>query len=301
MPATEAPSRWRAEAGASASRLPPLLLAAERIAATVEQGVHGRRRTGPGEVFWQYRLYSPGDELRRLDWRASARSDRLYLRQTEWAAAQSAWLWCDLSPSMRYASRRDLPEKAERALVLGLALGHLLTRAGERIALLGRAEPPLSGRAAVLRLAAQLERLAAGAAAAPSLPPADTAVPAHAAIILIGDFLEPPEAFAAAIALIAARSGKGHLLQVLDPAETGLPFSGRLRFAGLEGEGQVTVGRAESLRDAYRAGFAGHSAALAEVARRAGWSHALHLTSEPPAAALLAAYRRLAAERPGRR
>src|SRR5262245_66689867 len=91
------------QAAEIAERLPPLLLAAQRIAATIEQGVHGRRRVGRGESFWQYRLYYPGDELRRLDWRQSAKSDRLYLRQMEWSASQTAYLWCDVSASMHYS------------------------------------------------------------------------------------------------------------------------------------------------------------------------------------------------------
>src|SRR5690606_37927966 len=136
----------KARAANVAERLPALLLAADRIAATVEQGVHGRRRTGPGEVFWQYRTYSPGHELRRLAWRASAKSDRLYLKQLEWSASQSVYLWCDLSPSMRYGSRNDLTPKDERAAVLTLALASVLARAGERVGLLGHPEPPSAGR-----------------------------------------------------------------------------------------------------------------------------------------------------------
>ena len=88
----------RHEAEVAAARLPPLMVAAERVAATVQQGVHGRRRVGMGESFWQFRRYEAGDSLRKIDWRQSAKSDRLYVRETEWAAAQSVWLWPDPSP-----------------------------------------------------------------------------------------------------------------------------------------------------------------------------------------------------------
>ena len=148
--------RANAESAGIAGRLPPLLIAAERIAATVVQGVHGRRRVGSGDVFWQHRPYYPGDELRRLDWRQSAKSDKVYLRQMEWSAAQTVYLWCDLSPSMDYASTQNLPTKAERAAVLLLALANVLSRAGERVALLGDPEPPISGRSVAERLADRL-------------------------------------------------------------------------------------------------------------------------------------------------
>ena len=94
--------RQRAEEAAAA--LPPLLVAAERVAATVAQGVHGRRRVGQGETFWQFRQYQPGDAASRIDWRESAKSQRLYVRETEWEAAQSVWLWRDGSASMDYTS-----------------------------------------------------------------------------------------------------------------------------------------------------------------------------------------------------
>ena len=117
----------RRHAEASASRLPPLLLAAQRVAATVDQGVHGRRRVGLGETFWQFRRYETGDSLRSIDWRQSAKSDHLYIRETEWAAAQSIWLWRDASASMRWSSGRKLPEKRDRADLMLLALASLLT------------------------------------------------------------------------------------------------------------------------------------------------------------------------------
>src|SRR3954462_14861879 len=87
-----------------AAALPPLLVAAERVASTVAQGVHGRRRVGQGETFWQFRQYQPGDAATRIDWRESAKSQRLYIRETEWEAAQSVWLWRDPSGSMDYSS-----------------------------------------------------------------------------------------------------------------------------------------------------------------------------------------------------
>ncbi|MFI5018878.1 MAG: DUF58 domain-containing protein, partial [Dongiales bacterium] len=87
----------RREAEGLAARLPPLLIAALRVAATVEQGVHGRRRIGTGDAFWQFRQYQPGEPATRIDWRQSAKSDRLFLRETEWAAAQSVWFWRDAS------------------------------------------------------------------------------------------------------------------------------------------------------------------------------------------------------------
>jgi uncharacterized protein (DUF58 family) len=300
--------RAKAESAAIAGRLPPLLIAAERIAATVTQGVHGRRRVGSGDVFWQHRPYYPGDELKRLDWRQSAKSDKIYLREMEWSAAQTVYLWCDLSPSMDYASKKDLPTKAERSLVLLLALSSVLSRAGERVALIGDPEPPISGRAVAERLADRLQHRThlvqlnaeKDKDGERSVPPT-ALLPSHAHAVLIGDFLSPIEDFRAVIERFAARDVRGHLLQVLDPAEVAMPFLGRVRFKGLEREGELVMSRVESIRDQYLAKLDAHREELRHLARHAGWSFSTHVTDAPGAPALLALYQWLAADRRFRR
>jgi uncharacterized protein (DUF58 family) len=292
--------RAKAESAAIAGRLPPLLIAAERIAATVTQGVHGRRRVGSGDVFWQHRPYYAGDELRRLDWRQSAKSDKIYLREMEWSAAQTVYLWCDLSPSMDYASKKDLPTKAERAMVLLLALSNVLSRAGERVALIGDPEPPISGRAVAERLADRLQHRTQvarnNAENERSLPP-PALLPAHAHAVIISDFLSPIDDSHALLERFAARDVRGHLLQVLDPAEVAMPFLGRVRFRGMEREGEVLMSRVESIRDQYLAKLDAHREELRALARHAGWSFSTHVTDAPGAPALLALYQWLAADK----
>ena len=93
-----------AKARTLAETMPRLILEARRIAATVIHGLHGRRRAGPGENFWQYRRFLSGEPARRVDWRRSARDEHLYVREQEWEAAHTVWIWPDRSPSMAFAS-----------------------------------------------------------------------------------------------------------------------------------------------------------------------------------------------------
>src|SRR5579872_299921 len=144
--------RLRTAAGAAAATLPPLLVSARRIAATVTLGSHGRRRAGTGEAFWQFRPYSRDDTPQSIDWRQTAKFDHVYVREREWVAAQTVALWCDGSASMHYRSERNLPTKAERAAVLTLALGVLLIEGGERVLRLS-ADGELVRAAAAGRLA----------------------------------------------------------------------------------------------------------------------------------------------------
>ncbi len=283
-----------------AQTLPPLMVQAERVASTVAHGVHGRRRVGAGETFWQFRRYQSGDAAQQIDWRQSAKTQKLFVRENEWEAAQSVWLWRDGSPSMHYQSRMAETAKLERSSLLALALASLLVRGGERVALLGTGERPISGRAAVTRLAdhlAQSDREKSGDTA-PSLPPQER-LPRFGQVVLISDFLLPLDQLEEMIMGFAGAGVNGHLLQVLDPAEEDLPFRGRTRFEGMERDGDVIVGRAESLQEEFQEYMSVRRERLIRIARRIGWSAAVHRTDLPPQTALLALYRAISAEGAG--
>jgi len=206
--------------------LPPLLIAAERVAATVAQGIHGRRRTGTGESFWQYRPYAEQDTSHSIDWRRSARSDALFVRESEWEASQSVWLWCDDSPSMGYKSDAVPETKRDRAQLLMFASAEALLRGGERIGLLGVDRRASGGKA---RLRALAERYFSLAEAGQGAPP-HANLPRHSQAILFGDFLSPVDEWEKRFSEFAEQRVRGIAVQVLDPAEEDLPFSGRVRF-----------------------------------------------------------------------
>jgi uncharacterized protein (DUF58 family) len=287
-----------------ASRFPALTVEADRVARTVAQGIHGRRKVGTGYAFWQFRPYQVGDAAKDIDWRRSAKSDKFFVRETEWDAAATVWLWTDLSASMDYGARPAGTTKLERSMVLTLALALLLTRAGEKIALLGADMRPLGGPAAIDRLTELLMDQYARAIRrgqtdetpnAGSVPPRDT-LPAHARLVWIGDFIAPDGTVEDAIEYHAAHQARGHLVQVLDPSEEDFPFKGRVEFLGMEHDGKRLVGKAESLRDGYITALAALRERLSVTARRVGWTFATHRTDNPPHLALRALFEVLAGE-----
>lgn len=273
------------------ARLPPLLVAAERVAATVAQGVHGRRRVGQGDSFWQFRRFVTGDPTTRIDWRQSAKSGRpvpegWFIRETEWEAAQTVCLWRDASASMRWRSRGASVEKRDRAGLLLLALASLLLRGGERVTLIAPDARPISGRAGLDRLAASLD---AGGDDDAGLPP-HVSLPRHARVVLLGDFLSPLPEIQAAIGRLAAIPVSGYLLQVLDPAEADLPYAGRIRFRGLEREGDTLIPRVEGVRDEYGRRLKAQQEGLAAICAAAGFGFGVHRTDHSPETALLGLY-----------
>ncbi|WP_328702221.1 DUF58 domain-containing protein [Belnapia arida] len=270
------------------------MVAADRVAATVLQGVHGRRRSGQGDAFWQYRPFLPGDSATRIDWRQSARSDRLFIRETEWEAAQTVALWSDASRSMEWTSGPGRPSKRERADLLLAALASLVLRGGERVRLIGGGGRSHAGRAGLTTVVETVSAIGKSR----SLPPNDPSLPRHARCVLIGDFLAPLEKIHAAVAALAARPVRGHVLQVLDPEEETLGesnrhYSGRVLFEWA-GDASVLVPRVEMVRSLYAERLRQHRAGLAAIAAAAGWTFLTHRTDQPPAQALLALWQALA-------
>jgi len=282
----------RAEAIALARRLPGLIVAAKQTAASVMHGVHGRRRAGTGETFWQFRPFISGEASARVDWRRSARDDRLYVREREWEAAHVVWIWVDRSPSMGFVSDLARAPKIDRALVLGLALADLLARGGERVGLIGLTRPT-AARDIVERLALAMQ--AAADRDAGELPGGEPLGP-RARAVLISDFLNEAGEVAACVERLSARGARGHLVTVADPVEEAFPFSGHTEFVDVDSRARLRVGHAESFRDDYLARLAAHRARIEQAARARGWSSLTHRTDRPASEALLALRMRLEGE-----
>jgi uncharacterized protein (DUF58 family) len=261
------------------------------VANTVAHGIHGRRRAGTGETFWQFRQFQGSDAATLIDWRRSAGSDTLYVREREWEASHTFWLWPDVSPSMDFRSHLAPVVKRDRALVLTLAAAEMLVRAGERVALLGLT-PPLASRKATSRLAEALAANEASEALKASLPP-KARLSRFSSAILIGDFLDPPDEIARRLNEMAEGEVQGHLVQVLDPAEETLAYEGRVEFRGPEGGERWVADRVETLRESYQQRLAEHRARIEEAARRVGWSFLVHHTDRPAAEPLLTLVMRL--------
>ena len=279
------------EAHGLADRLPDLLIEADRIATTVAHGIHGRRRAGPGETFWQFRQFQTNDAAQLIDWRRSASSDHLYVREREWEAAHTIWLWPDLSASMDFRSHLAPVTKRERAVVLMLAAAELLVRGGERVALLGLTQPTAS-RKATTRMAEAIATHAASPEVAQSLPP-KARLSRFSGALLFSDFLDPLEDVRVRIEELASGGVTGHIVQVLDPAEETLPYEGRTEFLAPEGDEHWIADRVEGLRADYQARLAAHREGLIALTKRLGWSFLLHHTDRPASEPLLTLIMRL--------
>jgi uncharacterized protein (DUF58 family) len=208
------------------------------------------------------------------------------VREREWEASEAVWFWRDGSANMRFKSEFSKVTKIDRATVLALALASLLVRGGERIALYGNGHLPATGRTPLRRIAHALAEMPPSDAA---LPP-DAPIGKNAQFVWLSDFLSPLGELEAALRRLAHSGITGHLVNIIDPAEEDFPFAGRTRFESVGGGESELFGRAEIVRQPYRARFKAHHEAVSALARRLGWSYLAHRTDKRPETALVALY-----------
>jgi uncharacterized protein (DUF58 family) len=271
-----------------ADAMPRLILEARRVASTVIHGLHGRRRAGPGENFWQYRRFVSGEPAQNVDWRRSARDDHLYVREREWEASHTVWIWPDRSPSMAFKSVLSSDSKLERVLVISFALAEVLVQGGERVGVPGLLRPTAS-RNVIEKMA---EAILHDPTERTSLPPSFVPSPLSE-IAMLSDLWAPIGEVRSTIAQLSATGTHGHVVQIVDPAEESFPYSGRIEFIEPEGAGSITAGRAETWRNDYQSIVVRHRAAIRAETDMRGWSFAIHRTDRPASELLLVLHSRM--------
>ena len=275
------------EADGLSAGLPPLMVQADHLAASVSLGVHGRRRAGIGESFWQFRRYASHDSSSAIDWRQSAKSQHIFVREREWEAAQTVWFWRDASANMSFKSgpKGSDVSKRDRADLLLLALASLLVRGGERVGFLGMEGGASASRQALTRIGRAM--FAASTAALP--PPAP--LKRGNQLVWFSDFLD--DGVFDAMKHLSRLGVAGHLVRIIDPAEEDFPYTGRTRFESPpnqnnKGQEDEIFGRAERIRAPYRARFIAHGERIAQAAAQLGWTCTVHRTDHAPQASLIA-------------
>ena len=270
-----------------AQTLPPLILAAEHLVNAFDMGVHGRRRAGTGEDFWQFKQYGPDDSTTSIDWRQSAKREHVYIRQKEQETAETVWIWRDSATTMDYGSDRAGQSKLERATLLSLALALSLSKSGEKFGLIGQAEKASTGPTSFNRFSERIAEMQS-----PSLFDLKLAdrLSNKSTVVLISDFLSEPSDISGIVRHLVNLGCHGFLLHIADPVEVELPFQGRTRFLSMAEEDSLTLGRVEVVRNEYQTLFEAHRAAIVKLAENVSWDYDFHRTDAPASEAFAALY-----------
>ena len=248
-------------------------------------GQHKSRHRGTSVDFAEHRPYSAGDDIRRIDWRLFARTDRYFVKQFEADSNASFLIALDISRSMRYGTTGIT--KLDYARGLAACLAYLATSQKDRVGLMTFDSeirefiPPRGGRLeAILRA---LDGLPEAQAAGPLAPPLWRAAEASrrsGIVVLLSDLYEEPEAAVEAIRALQYRGSEVVVLQILDPAERTFPFDDVATFQDLE-TGDLVPADPEKIRAEYRTLMEAHIAALREKLGRDRVQHVLMETSTP--------------------
>ncbi len=268
-----------------------LSLAARQAAEGFLNGTHASRRHGAGMEFSQYRPYQPGDDLRRLDWRLAARSDRYYLRESEIDTSLTVHLLLDASASMNHSDDNGL-SKLDYARLLLAALACIATRQGDAVGLsilspkgLRHLAPRADARQ-LPRLYHALEKAeAAGPFPAPETLAPLTARGQRALTVCVTDLYEEGTEINGLLTRLRATSGDVLLLHLMAHNELEFTYQGAVTFRDLE-TGQTLQIEAGPQRAAYQQQLQQWLGETARQARRQGFDYHLLDTAQPLDAAL---------------
>ena len=262
----------RLKAEELSNKLPSLYVKADRIANTIWEGMHNRNKDGLGDNFWQFRKYEYGDPAHLIDWKKTAKSNETFIQEKELQTLQNFVIWRDTSKSMNFRSSESIDTKLYRANLFTLALTIILSKSGENIVLNGLKSKLLKGGNAVNFVSNQInEKVTDSYKSSPNI----NEIKNNSDVILIGDFLNNVNETEKTIKELSNRGINGIIIQILDPAERFFPYKGRINFNGLEGEKNILIGKAESVRNDYKKAIKIHIEKLEKLTTSYSWKYIL--------------------------
>ena len=296
------------------ARLKGLRLRAERIVEGFVSGLHRSPYQGFSNEFAEHREYVPGDDLRYVDWRAFAKSDRIYLKRYEEETNLIGYLVLDVSESMLYRSDGQASRKSKRpdrvqestaasapmskleyAQTAAAALAFLILKQQDAVGLAtfdDRVRTLLKPSGSPSQLTPVIDAISKGegrqkTAAGPIFHELAERLGRRGVVIILSDLFDDPESLLAGLKHFRHRRHDVIVMHVLDPAELEFPFEQPTLFKGLESLGELLVDPMR-LRKAYREEFDRFRNEVAAGCRGQGADYVLLRTDQPLDVALTA-------------
>jgi uncharacterized protein (DUF58 family) len=235
-----------------------LYLRARWVVEGIMSGVHRSRAKGFSVEFEEHREYSPGDEIRRIDWKALGKFDRYFIKEYEDETNLRAYLLLDASASMDYAS--DGITKFDYACTLAASLAYLILKQQDAAGIVTFSDriealiPPRAKRDYLIQILHALEnRGPAGETdVGKILEEIAGQLKRRGLVVLISDLLDEPEQILKGLRLFRFKGNDVIVFHVVDPAELELPFDGNILFEDLEETNLRVVADPRAIRNTYR-------------------------------------------------
>lgn len=279
-----------------AQTVPLIKLEAKKIAKTISAGEHSRRKTGQGESFWQFRNYQIGDSSKDIDWRKSAKSTQtgkasLFVKQQEWEASQSVFIWCDKSKSMDFSSSRKTTTKDLSAKTLSIALAYLFTSSGERVALIDKNKGDIVAKPGNQGVDELVKDLFFSKDSSSNLEIFN--LKKNSFVVLISDFLIDEKEYIKTLSKLSSLGVKGHILQINDIEEIELSYKGNVIFSDIETNEKYHCKLVEGIRQDYKEKILEHISNIKNQAHKYGFTYSQHITINPIQKALFEVYNKV--------
>ncbi len=251
-------------------------------------GLHRSALKGASVEFTEYKEYSPGDEIRHIDWRTFARTDRYFVKQYEDETNLRAYLVVDVSGSMAFGFEDNIT-KYQYASYLAAAVAYQLVHQGDAVGLLTFSESPGTFVPAssknshledLFRLLEAPATRGRGTDLAAALGRIAERAPRRSVVLLFSDLLDTAAAALNMAKVLRRRKHEVVVFHLVDPAELSLPFEGLTLFEGLEGDGSLLVDP-DDIRARYQDELGRYHAGLARECRESDIEYWRVLTNTP--------------------
>ena len=266
-----------------------LELVARIVVEGLVSGLHRSPFHGYSAEFSQYRRYRQGDDLKYVDWKLLARTDRVYTKQFRETTNMAASIVVDTSASMDFAAAGATTTKFRYAVIVAAALADLVSGQGDAVGLVTGDVflPPRAGRQQLRRLLASLGSLSPRGAwsGADVVRRAADRSSRHGLLIAVSDFYDDEERVTAELRRAQRMGHEVALFQVLTRDEIELPYDRDLEFADLESGARIAVNAAQARRD-YRDAVADFLERMRSRSLAEGFQYTLIVTDTAPAHAL---------------
>jgi uncharacterized protein (DUF58 family) len=270
------------------SLISSLELRAKLIVEGFYHGIHRSPYHGFSVEFSEYRQYTPGDDIRHIDWRAFARTDRHYIKKYEDETNLRCRLLVDQSKSMSYRSSETHETKSRYAATLAATLAHFLSQQGDAVGLTTFDQDitnilPTRNRPGHLRRLMLLLEKESNGTATDFAPPLEKIAQMHqkrGLFILITDLLAPLTDLESRLGFLRARGNELVIFQILDPREKDFNLPNSAQYIDLETETQFHIDPATAKKQ-YQEKFAAHQSQIETLCARQNIQHILLETTSP--------------------
>ncbi len=258
-----------------ASLLPKVLFDSEILSRNVIEGLHPSRFSGKGEDFWQFKEYRQDDNVSLIDWRKSAASNKVLVKQRENETAKTVYFYFDKTKSMLFKSEKKLKSKFEAAILLTLTLSRVFLKNRENVF-------HFKTNKSTVKCNNDLSSFTKSFLLEDSYLeyPNKSLLTNNSVCFIISDFLYEIKAVSDFLINLKQKNISGFLIQVLDPLEINFNIEENLLLNDLETNSKLRVDESKKYKTFYDKKFNELQNNLKELCKRSNWSYLLYDTNK---------------------